>query len=432
MIQSISFLRKIKRRGGFFMNVKRCVLLFCLCLLSGLALAIQIDGFNYADDSAAQSAWVVGGNDSGMGGSAADYAMTTDKVEGTASLKFVYNYSGNAWYEMDMTRTFTTPIDLSQAKGFSLWMYGDTAASANLLWYIDFISSNGEAFCYTETSVGASGWREISFTLNDMTYDPWVGTYYFDNPDMTQISQIRIVVMQTGTVSASGTGTVYFDDLQYYMDEESVGTQVIDSFEYADDAALNAAYAVDGASGFTLDLATTTSLKIDGAKAMQMHFYVTRFWENIYARKTLSEPTDFTKIKYFKVWVYGDPTLAGGDRTPLLLFLLEDNVGNRVWAYIQMAIKANRWSCYFLEFTPGPTDGSTGPFWQDMWDAGYGTDVTDCNITKIVQVGFAFQDNQDHNPVPVDDFTCVVDAITAGYVYTPPPMAAQNYWNIYE
>jgi hypothetical protein len=140
--------------------------------------------------------------------------------------------------------------------------------------------------------------------------------------------------------------------------------------------------------------------------------------------------TDYSDVAFFKLWVYGDGAIAG--MHPVMLFTLEDESQNRIWAHMRACLKASAWSCYFLELTPGPSDGSAGPFWQDQWDAG-----GDCDITKIQKVGLFTQGSVTPESY---SFACIVDNIVQGFRTTGPTptpnppgyTAAGPGWTVYE
>ncbi len=419
-------------------TVYKGVLMVAFCLLfASAAFSAQLEGFNYANDTEAQAAWIISGNDTGNGGSATVYAESTIKQEGISSVKFVYNYSGNQYYEMMMTKTLSTPLDLSQAKQFKMWMYGDSATGDGLIWYIRFYSSNGHVYRYVDWSgTGETGWREITFDPLAMEteywmHGPWGG--WMDNPVINKIEKIEIIVQQTGdVVSGGGTATLYFDDLRTETVNDDVSINLIDGFNYATDGELEAVWSVTIPSpppdGFALDISTTETC-VEGDYAMQMDYTIVDYWRNIVCLKVFDTVQDFSDVSFFRIWIHGDSSIA--DKSPVMLFTIEDEDMNRAWAHMRSGLLVSDWNCYFLDFVIGPMDGSGGsggaPFWQDKFDAG--TTLEDIDESRIKKIGLFTQGSVQYEEY---SFICVVDAMEYGEPYVAPPIKAGESWLMYE
>ena len=396
------------------------VMVVCFAMAAA-SFAIQIEGFNYNNDSEAQAEWIVAGNDSGMGGSLQVYAEATEKQEGLSSLKFEYAYSGNQWYEMSVTKTLASPIDLSEAKKFTMWVYIDAAASADLLWYIRFYSSNGYTWRYVDWTVyDTTGWKEITFGPWNMETDRWVygaSGSFLDNPLINEIDKIQIIAQQRSGIGSGGTATFYFDDLQYFTENDELGETVIEDFEYANDTELQAVWNVTAPAGYSLAISRSTNAA-EGSAAMQMAYHIENYWTNVWCLKVFDTPVNMTDVDYFTFWVYGDSGVAA--LHPVMLFTLEDVGINRIWAHCRSGLKIGGWSRYYLPLDIA-TETVPAPFHQDNWDAGGVFD-----LSQINKIGLATQGTVSGESY---DFTVVVDQIIMGRDIS---LSAHEAWAIYE
>lgn len=407
-----------------------CLTLFVCCLSLSLN-ADQISGFNYATDTDAQNDWTVGFFDSGTdSGSIA--TSTADKQEGISSLKMTYNYNGNQWYYMKVTKTFSPFLDISSAKRFSMWVKGDPAANDDCLWYIRFLCANGRALRYVHgDTLDVDGtWKQVSFDMIDAERDPFSGTYT-DCVTLSDIENVEIIVEQVTGNTNTGTATVYFDDLRFETDSDYIGIGEIDYFEYPSSTELQAAWSValpTSPSGFDLQLISSTEAA-EGSKSMQMDVTLVSNWLNCWALKTYDPIIDLTDADHFIVWIKGDPTNIG-TRSPIMFLYLEDDTINRVYALLNYALKKDGWTCYYLDAnydSDGEASSTNATFWQDRYDNG-----GECDITRIKKIALAVQDNQN----PAGD-TYSFSILADGLVYAvrtsgPPPTSSNPAWNIYE
>jgi len=401
---------------------------FILCNFSFAAL---LEGFNYNTDGEAQADWVVtlyGGLGSGN-----VYSEKTIKTEGISSMKAVYNYTGNLYYTMSMTKTLTTPLDLSAVKRFHLSLYGDTANKDKLTWYIRFYSTTGHALRYLDLGrVGESGWRDVDFDLVELTSDYWVSGlwgHYAENPDLCSINKIQLILEQTGLATGPGTATVYFDNLEIFDDSNQIIFETIDNFNYATDGELEAEWKTKlptPPTGFAIDISTTTSRKIEGTAAMQYSYTIADRWRNIWCEKELPETMDFTDIAFFKIWIYGDASIA--DKSPVMLFTVQDTSDNRAFADMRVGLKTGKWSCYYLSFVVDDpaTGGIEGPFFQDQWDNGGDFDIAGVYKVSLNVQGSILSE--------VFSSTCVIDRMEMGYrgIVPEPQTSTRNPWALYE
>ncbi len=400
---------------------KKCfTLIIVICVAFAIsASAAQLEGFNYADDAAAQSEWVLSFFSSTIDSGAVNTSLT-DKQEGTSALKLSYTYHGNQWYYMRATKTYATPIDLSGGEKYSFWLKGDAAVNNDLLYIITFISSNNRRLRWVHWGgLGVDGnWNKVEINLTEMEQFPWDS--FTDCPVLNDVTKIEFEIQQVDGNTNSNTAVLYFDDLQFEADSPVVGFNELDYFEYADDAALNAVWTKSipsSPTGFDLQLFADATAFKDGAKSMKATFTFASNWSNCWALKTYNPVQDFSAIKFIKLWVKGDPTNIGA-RTPTLLVYLEDSNVNRLVCKLNSALKVDGWSCYYLQLkadTDGVDATTNAPFWQDQWDGG-GL----CDLTLIKKIAIASQDNAG-TAGPTYTFSLNFDSFAAGIEVTPPP-----------
>jgi hypothetical protein len=162
---------------------------------------------------------------------------------------------------------------------------------------------------------------------------------------------------------------------------------------------------------------------------MQMDVTLVSNWLNCWAFKTFDTPQDFTDIKFYMLWIKGDPANIGS-RTPTLMFYLEDQDVHRLIAKCNSALKKDGWTCYFFDAdydSDGNEDTTNATFWQDKWDT-----AGDCDITKIKKLAIAIQDNQG-TADPSYSFSVLADGLVSGVLTSGlPPASARTAWCLYE
>lgn len=394
-------------------------------VMVSFSFATQIESFDYASDGEIQAAWIVAGNDIGVG-SATVYTSLSDKQEGTGAAKFVYNYSGRQWYEAYMRKNLTTPIDLSEAKRFSFWINveGDDLARDNVFWYLRFYTPNNHVWRYVDwVGLGAAGWKQMNFSALAMEPDRWVsGSWgaYGDSAIISQVTAIQILLQQKAGIPATpGTATVYFDDMQYYTDNPAMGQTAIDRFNYADNSSLQAEWLVTiptDTPGFVLAVSTSSNM-VEGSTSMKMDYHIVDYWRNVRCEKTLAQPTDFSNVSCFKMWVYGDYSIP--TTQPLMMLTVQDVNTCRASARIRYSLKTSMWQCLWIQNKYAVNTSTLAPFFQDQWDSGgvFG----DVDRTQILKIGLYTQGSRQYEEY---SFTCYIDDILAGFPITPLSVSA--------
>ena len=413
------------------LNKAKILSLVCaLVLIVGLSYADVLEGFNYANDSEAQADWTIAGNDADSNGASMNvYAEATDKQEGSSSLHVEYNYSGNAYFEMRLAKTFDTPQDLSDVQNFTFWLEGDSSVADGMIWYIRFYGDNDFVWRYVDwNGAGFSGWQQISFSPMDMEEDRWVfgdpGSF-LDHVDLTAVTKVEIIFQQTADIPESGgTANFYLDALEFDTDYQDVDVVTFEDFNYADTAELQSVYDTaipSEPSGFALDISSTSDA-VEG-NAMQYDYTIVEYWRNLTCLKTFDTVQDMSEVGFFKIWMKGDSTIA--DEQPVMLFVLEDANMNRCWAHLRTGLKVDDWGCYIMPLNLEDVDAELpNTFWQDDWDEG-----GDCDISQIKKFGLFCQGGEEGASY---SSSTIVDKIEMGIPYTPPVLSADQTWNLYE
>ncbi|MEI7633714.1 MAG: hypothetical protein WCK47_05485 [bacterium] len=410
--------------------------------LAGAAAAIQIDGFNYADDAAAQAEWIQGG-DWNSAGNVGDKSSTvtaslTDKVEGISALKIDYTYTANFYYFVGYFKTYSEPLDLSAAKKFTIWVKTGDNTAADLWFIMKLVSGNGQNFRYVSwnfTFPGGNTWTKLELPLSLQGHDGWSPHNPFDNVDMKDIRNISISLMKSDGNTNPGNTSLLLDDLQYETSASSGETVLEDFNSYADTDALLATWVPFGPAG-VLDISLSTTTSVEG-KSMACKFDNAALWTRYGAIRTFDAPVDLSTAGYLEVWAYAPTTQ---DPNTALFLYFEDATVNRARVYMSSFKKAGVWACY--NFVPvvapalapagkGDADGfyseyedmnnwdSAVAVWhQDKWDAGM---LVDIDWTQIKKIQLSI------DPLAADDTgVYYIDKITFGN--TP---SAVSDWSIY-
>ncbi len=392
-------------------------LAFCFVLAAAALADTLIESFDSTDG------WTV----EATAGTASIAQETTIKNEGAASLKLIYNYTANPYYEARLLKTFSTPVDLSEAIAYSLDIYSDAPAPDQLLWYIMLHTTSGKFYRYVySTDIGPAAWTTYNFTLRDMEHYPWDTTG--DAPDLAHVDQIALRVQMRANVSAAGTANIYFDHLRFRTADDDVDLVTLDDFEsYADDAALQAAWALTLDSGGGSFSAVRTTQAAQGAAAMQIDYSVAASWYAFYATKTLDTPLNTANVDFFRVRVYGDAAVPAG-KAPQMYLCLVDAEGNWTRAWMSKGLKTAEWTTYIFFANFGGEDAHMASpafvFEEDKWDTGGGT----CNRNAVQKVMLKFEENS--GTAGAYNLSVRVDSIEYGRA--PVPTHTESAWTLYE
>ncbi len=351
---------------------------FCLMATAGYSAGI--------DNCDSATNWEITLPFSGSGESVSIDTDTTVKTEGDASLKINYVYAAHQWHEARAIVTFPAPIDLSSALKFSFDLYGDTGASSDLIWYIMLESTNGRSLRYLGSLHGSS-WKNVEVSLYDMESNPWAGSG--DNYISTKVEKMWFVLHQPDGVN-SGSATVYIDNIQAIDTDSNTELVVLENFEYASDAELQAAWPTTAGGAGNSVIASVTTEAIEG-NALQLDYTLALRWYSIFASYELPSPMDFGEYDFLRFWVKGQPEANYPAGTgPLMMVYLEDETVNRMRAFCAQGPKMDDWNSYvlFLDKVDNTDPGSTptAPFLQDPWDATPSTYIDFSNIAKIHMV----------------------------------------------
>lgn len=366
-----------------------------LALQVGAQAQTVIESFENAGD------WVVAGNDINDNSATASVAVnTTDFTEGAGSLAFTYSYSGNAYFEVGATKTFSTPRDFSDAMEISVDIKGDANSQEDLVWYAVMRDIHGQGVKVYAGVVYENGpgepqlhapkdgaWKRYTFSLAELGWHEWQVVAY-NAPKLNAIESITFYLQKSDLNTNAATTTVLFDNLVYNTTSTRMTTGVIDDFNYADTAALEAIWSENysggsGAAQSSISLNTTDVW--EGSGAMQIDYDMALGAQNYSTgqRLPLASAWDVSGISMFEIAFAGDSSFPV-DAGPLVMVALQDSAGNRARWRLTNGVRDDNYSRFAL-FTKqdAPTQWGAANAWEEEeWDAGGDLDKTD--VTKVV------------------------------------------------
>lgn len=349
---------------------------------------------------------------------------TASKTEGAAALDLSYGYAVTATAYVTMyadSATFAAPVDVSSMEFFK---YDLKVPAADTRFELHFYlyDEKGYVARYRDTesfSIARTSFETRTLKLSNFEKSQWANGGKFIN--MKKITKIRYGIYRAALTDAAGTFNFSIDNVRLLNGTSSLQETVIEDFEgYADNAALQAAYA--GAFGKTITPTISTSAYL-GTKCMTYTADIAQ-WTNSGVIKTLSTPIDISGYDYFKMHIYGDAKLA--TYTPTAHIYFEDAVGNRIMAYIWNWPEAAEWQTIYMPIKrfdgiAAWTSSSTATFasgWQqDRFDAG-SWNGADCDLTNITKIILALE-IQGAGTVP--GVTIMFDDILGGVTTLDPP-----------
>lgn len=407
------------------------ILVSCLTLVAFNGWAATLfESFDNVND------WTVVGNDltkTPPAGTATATQETTIKQQGTGSIKFVYDYSGNQYYEAGIQKTFSTPVDLSNAVSISFQMYGDDTVNTNgdLIWYIVFNTANGQGIRHVDlTGIPPSGWHTFNLNLRtDMQVYPWVTLH--DNPMLNQVTGIQIMFQQVAGLTTPGSFTCYLDNMQLETTGGNTQFYSIDNFNsYATTSSLTSVWVpTENAGGITQVAGLDNVDPFEGSGAAEMRYTISKASYSALLTKHLPQALNLNDINYFKIRVKGDSSVPGTQNPVLFVYLL-DASGNAVRAWLHEGLVTDGWTTYIVYTTNGG-ENSTIPslvpadvFEQEHWDAG-GT----CDVAGITDFALRMMET---GPDPATPYTFTIKVDDIEYARVPAPLAADDSWSLYQ
>lgn len=388
-----------------------------LCLLGTYAGAVEtlVDGCENTDYVTVAGA-----------GETLTLANSTTASEGTNSLEVTYNYTAQgAWYKNSkITKTLATPIDLS---GMEFFKADFNVTTGDAAWYvmIYLLDENGWLLRVPLTTAldGATGgWKTFSAKVSEMNNTKWEGSGRPVN--LAKITQISLHIMNDGALGADGTQVFLVDNMRFVSGTGSLQETVLEDFEsYADDAAVNAAWAE--AFGRPCPAALVTADPYQGGKSYGISPSLTGVNTNFGREYTFGSTQNFGTVKYIKLGLKGDADLAGYTATAHMW--LVDATGNVALASIYSWPEAAEWSNMMLTFqgTGIAVQTETATIWKNFqWDAG-----GDVDITQIAKMRLSVQaaNGASSYPIAVD---VVFDKVVLGYETNAEPIPSDKAYSL--
>jgi uncharacterized lipoprotein YddW (UPF0748 family) len=205
----------------------------------------QIDSFLYATPGAAQTQWVKYPSLASSGP-----VSPATNIAGRDCLAFPANFA-NVPIDDRAVWDRTVDLDLSWARGVQFQIYSDDPAPIS---HITFYLSTGTTwtnYCYTDFYVAEPGvWNTVTI---DLAAASVAGSLPWSKVNMLRVSPWRATNVNT---------TLYLSDLRVFG-----GTPQIDSFEYATDAAAQAAWVASPSSSAG---PVTMTKSVQGGRALAM------------------------------------------------------------------------------------------------------------------------------------------------------------------
>jgi hypothetical protein len=399
--------------------------------LASFSYAITIDTFDYPTNAALTTAYAITNSDGALSSSIS--ISTTEKHSGTAAMQWVFNYaSGKQYQYSSLTKTLSAPLDLTNAKKFSIWVKGDptnipSPGTHRVIWIVWLYSANGATYRYVNwdgVDISHSDWTKITWNLTNM--EEYQYAFYIDKPQLNDITQISLTMMVDET--NAGSITAYFDDWEYYNGDSNIGTQTLEDFNYPTNAALTTAWLTASWSAKdTVSRQLSTTYKVEGSGAINLTYNMYDAWWYMFCWKTLPTPVDMSNISYFTLWEKGDGNLAASTAAHWLNFYLEDTAGNRVASQFNSAAITTTWNCYWFQFLTGSYDtyyNPSGPFLQDPYDAD--ESLNNFDATQVSRIGILYQLNNSDGSDLRYDLNIFVDDIVAGFSTSNPMLTTPS------
>lgn len=364
------------------------------------APALLIDGFENAGEWAPI----------GTTGEVVTHALnTTDVQEGAASIEVTYNYSGLQYYEGGIEKTFATPLDLSDAKEFSIDIKGDAnAAQAGMIWYVQFVDVNGQKLHVWQGDFGADQlvqdeWYRYYWSVADIDWTVWGQPLGNTPATLSKVETIRVLLQAQSALTAD-TAVFLVDNLRYETTTDKMTETMLDDFEgYADQTALAAEWEATASAPTTAAVALATAGAPQGTQALQEEITVVAGSTNWSGRAkyTFDAPIDIDAIAGFSMYFKGDnslPASHGG-----VYVSLGDASSNEArWKLVGYTDDAD-YNKLVMEVAP-VTGGGTHAIEEEVWDAGGTLDRSAVTYIKVWYVDAT-------NPILPHTMTLNIDAI---------------------
>jgi hypothetical protein len=295
------------------------------------------------------------------------------------------------------------------------------------MFYFRLYTDSGYAYRYaTYSGFAYPGWHEFTVDLAMMSTDAWVynAGQYGSCPNLSSVTAFQFLIQQQTGIASGGVSTTYIDNWRGFTKSNlSIGTTLMD-FNYASVDTLTADWKANPSTAGTTSIALSTT-SFFGDKSLDLYSNLTYYWTNI--GYTHSIPTtDMSGIKYFKVWMYGDPA-ANTTANPLFLFTLQDANLSQAWAKVAMvALSHPEWQAVYMPLYVGDTAGGYNTFIQNTWDPGRAT--TSIDLSKIIAIQLLEQTGSNGYPAVYHTYFDEIDfgwATAIPFIMTPNTLSVR-------
>lgn len=317
--------------------------------------------------------------------------------EGTNGLSITYNYTAqDAWYkDAYVTRTFSTPVDLSAMESLNFDLKVPTAGPEFMVIVVltDDKNFRLSAEMWTALASARPDYETFNVPLSQLVKNEWKSQGRAIN--MRKVKSVSINILNGANLPAAGSFTFMVDNISISHGSGRLNETVIEDFEsYANTAAIQAAYASGGnATAKSIELETANPFA--GTKAAKLNGEIQGQWFGANATTILPSTLDVSAAKYFKISAFGNNAMA--TYNPTVSIILRDGAGNHLVGHTWLWGEVSEWATFYMPFAKPATSTPSNSCWvQDNWDAG-----GDCNLSDIREIRLAFSPQSSTPTYPI-------------------------------
>ncbi len=390
--------------------------------------------------------WTVAGNDIDDNAATAQIAVDNDDfTQGSGSIVIDYDYSGNAAFEIGITKEFDPPMDLSEAQEFAIDVKGDASSEQDIQWYAVMTDVHGQSIKYymgsgyTENTIPVhrpkdGEWMTYTFSLAELVWQEWGNTAYRP-PSLSEVESVTFYLQQVSDIEDPGSTTVHVDNWRYSTSTDRMMTVVSDDFDYTSTAEMLETWSENFSGGPNEEAQSEPSLNTTnvfaGTGAMQLDFELTGDATNWSTgqRAPQDPPGTVEDLDVFEIAIAGDPDIPD---TVTFSIDFEDSDGNRFRWRANNALLSEQYDRLVL-FTERDVATEWGAVraWENVSHAGDPEEELD--LTDIVSVRVSAIDSGSDFPwtgtVLVDNFLYHIPLDED--IESPAEATATRDWTIY-
>lgn len=305
----------------FFLRGALCAGLMC----GAVHAQTVVDDFEYANEDELLAAWTPSPN--------TVLSLSEDVSSQSTGLKAIrmqFSFPSTAWATETINgQPLSEPIAIGAAQYVTLRVKGDPAfAAADFRYFYVYVwDVYGNFGRWGAAIPTTAAWGVFNFTAGGIE-KPW------DSPDLPDLSQIiRFAFYQYGSQAAIDpyTATIELDELairdEPLTEPVSATEYAVEAFEYADDAALGAAWVPS--PNTLVSLSTAVAELSPGQKALRARLtFPSGEWAAQSVRgPELAAPIAIASTQYVTLRIKGDPAFAAADFRDFFLYAY-DGSGN--------------------------------------------------------------------------------------------------------